>query len=396
MRVIWCLLLVTAAADGLSAVTRAREAAVRGDVPLAMVTLEEARSERLALAPAWSAILAALGRSRSAALLFFCELMYHDGIALKELEPETRALVEDLLPPEIFAAGSLLSRLAEDPRFQKRLLPPDETRCDGAKLWISCGKVRAVDCEDAATAREALREARSRGEPVVLRNAVVPPRWTRETLASLPFAVCRVAPTDAVSFVRESHPRVRDGEVAPPSVTVALSGGDAARRLDGEDEVVYVQTLAPRRLVDQVDLGFLDGAPIARLWASRSGVYSPLHYDAQDSHLVQVVGRKRVVLWPPHALPHLRPFPDDHPLARRCQVDVLDRPNARQTVLDSESAAVVATVARDAILGPGDAIWFPSHWAHHTVALSDDRHPEDPLLSISLSLREQDGRVVGA
>lgn len=391
-------ILVFAAVEAVatSAVVRARAAAQMDDLPRALSELEAARAAQCSgLTPAWSAILESLGRRRSPALLFFCELMYHDGIGVGDLDAETRAVVEDLLPVELAASDqSILSRLAKHPRFATRRLP--EKAHDGTTVWMTPSPVEDVDCAgDSQRAVEALRRARVRRSPVVLRNVGMHwnADWTLETLAECSHVVCRVSPSRAVAFCRESHPLVAGGIVAPPSVTVTLAGWDAARRLSRDDETLYVQALAHPRLMQDVnglDFAREDKGPplLARLWASKPGTSSPLHFDLQDSHLVQVVGYKRMVLWPPAALPYLDPYPDGHPLARRCRFDVL---GSTAPLLTSEAAPLVRDSAVEATLRPGDAIWFPRLWAHHTVALD-----HDSSLSISLSLREEDGRVVGA
>ena len=48
----------------------------------------------------------------------------------------------------------------------------------------------------------------------------------------------------------------------------------------------------------------------------------------------------------------------------------------------------VARGAVEAILEPGDALFFPADWAHHIESGGD--------LSVALSLREADGALVGA
>lgn len=402
----------------------AKEAARRGDLAGALGALEEARvaaqAEKSDLASAWSSIMVALAKLRSPALLFFCELMYHDGVRLYDLDDKAMTFVEALLPPEIIGVDDnerLLSVLANHPRFRHRRLPKVAKNevYDAEVLWTTCsGRVKEVHCAGSiAQARTALAEARHERRPVVLRDVGAHWRgldWTTETLADAfeTGAVCRLSPTHAVAFCRESHPEVASGRLTPPSITLTLPGTSAARRLLRTEETLYIQALAPRSLMCDVghlafarqDDGVRDASSTARVWASRTGVYSPLHFDAQDSHLIQLVGHKRLVLWPPSALEHLRPYESGHPLARRCQVDVLDRPDACKAFLrdaQPEAIPIVRDAALDATLGPGDAIWFPSYWAHHTVALRTHVHsPQQASLSISLSLREENGVIVGA
>ena len=52
-----------------------------------------------------------------------------------------------------------------------------------------------------------------------------------------------------------------------------------------------------------------------------------------------------------------------------------------------EAYALVKRGAVEALLEPGDALFFPADWAHHIESRGD--------LSVALSLREVDGALVG-
>ena len=52
-----------------------------------------------------------------------------------------------------------------------------------------------------------------------------------------------------------------------------------------------------------------------------------------------------------------------------------------------EAYELVKRGAVEALLGPGDALFFPADWAHHIESGGD--------LSVALSLREVDGALVG-
>ena len=69
-----------------------------------------------------------------------------------------------------------------------------------------------------------------------------------------------------------------------------------------------------------------------------------------------------MLLWPEAALDDLEPYPPEHPLARRLQLVIAgERPAAA-------SAAAVGDSALEAMLLPGDVLYFPARWAHHTEA----------------------------
>ena len=92
--------------------------------------------------------------------------------------------------------------------------------------------------------------------------------------------------------------------------------------------------------------------------------------------MLQVRGCKRMVLWPvATTTAALRPYPDDHPLARRLKVSILgDEPTAEAEDKVAQQAAVneIRRTALEAHLRPGDVIYFPSLWGHHTEAILPD------------------------
>ena len=111
-----------------------------------------------------------------------------------------------------------------------------------------------------------------------------------------------------------------------------------------------------------------------------------------------------MVLWPSTSLEALRPYDASSPLARRLRVDVrMDGMNAAEAALrrgderglpdgapgpsGAEAYEQVARGAVEAIIEPGDALFFPADWAHHIESRGD--------LSVALSLREVDGVLVG-
>ena len=67
-------------------------------------------------------------------------------------------------------------------------------------------------------------------------------------------------------------------------------------------------------------------------------------------------------------------------MARRCRLSLIDAPSESQ-------AKVVEEAALEAVLQPGDAIWFPANFAHHTESMGD--------LSVSLLIREIDAVALG-
>eukprot|EP00930_Biecheleria_cincta_P072025 TRINITY_DN59470_c0_g1_i1.p1 TRINITY_DN59470_c0_g1~~TRINITY_DN59470_c0_g1_i1.p1 ORF type:complete len:678 (+),score=100.39 TRINITY_DN59470_c0_g1_i1:73-2034(+) len=97
-------------------------------------------------------------------------------------------------------------------------------------------------------------------------------------------------------------------------------------------------------------------APSLRI--SHEGAVTALHYDMEDSMLVQLEGAKEVLLWPKSETSNLYPYPPTHFMFRRTLADpeFLDPVNLPN--FDLEAANFI-------FLGPGDALYWPAGWAHH-------------------------------
>jgi len=92
------------------------------------------------------------------------------------------------------------------------------------------------------------------------------------------------------------------------------------------------------------------------LWVAVNGSCSPLHYDLSEGVLVQVVGTKRVTLFPPSA--QLYPYPVDHPHDRQSSIPDIHRVNRKQFPLFDERMAVKGE------LRAGQALFIPFGWWH--------------------------------
>lgn len=155
-----------------------------------------------------------------------------------------------------------------------------------------------------------------------------------------------------------------------------------------EDERCYMQALAPYEMMRQIDFSFFtsdsEKMPITlgRLWVSAPGTVSPLHFDATDSYLCQIQGKKRILLWPAKVLHELDPYPADHVQARRLQVDITGaKAPTDERVLKAASEAI------EVILEPGDVVFFPAEWAHHTEAVESINNEGLVEPSISIAFR---------
>lgn len=202
----------------------------------------------------------------------------------------------------------------------------------------------------------------------------------------------RASPSNLFVFCRSTHPLIASGAFSPPSVTCTMSESEFAARCvrrdtagdggpppvayPGGGERVYMQSRLPAGeclletwLARRPDVV---ATQRERVWVSTAGSVSALHYDASHSVLLQVAGRKRMILFPPETLPTLGVYPLGHPLVRRARVDLSEaRARANELLFDDfwSLAALGATGAQEVVLEPGDACTFPPGWAHYTETL---------------------------
>jgi cupin-like protein len=94
------------------------------------------------------------------------------------------------------------------------------------------------------------------------------------------------------------------------------------------------------------------------LWFGPSGSVSPLHYDASQNLLVQVTGRKRVILFAPQDGSKLYAHQLTSKLSHFSRVNV-DAPDVKAFPKFAAARAFEAT------LEAGDALFIPSTWWHH-------------------------------
>ena len=98
------------------------------------------------------------------------------------------------------------------------------------------------------------------------------------------------------------------------------------------------------------------------------------HFDNDHNFFVQLLGTKRMVLWPPNETQHLCPYPRLHPLWHKSRVD-FERPSASHAACATygRSRAFALTVA------PGDVVYIPPFWWHTVETLRGS----GPALSLS-------------
>ena len=65
-----------------------------------------------------------------------------------------------------------------------------------------------------------------------------------------------------------------------------------------------------------VPYGFVQG-----IWISSAGCFTPIHYDNSDNVLMQLHGRKQVIIWRPDDVENLYLNAEDQPMDRQTQID---------------------------------------------------------------------------
>jgi hypothetical protein len=98
------------------------------------------------------------------------------------------------------------------------------------------------------------------------------------------------------------------------------------------------------------------------LWIGTSGNVTPLHYDAANNFLAQVVGRKRVHLFPP-SQSHLL-----YPNGTRQTANNTSRVSLLKPDYDKHPRFRDA-VAHECVLQPGEMLHIPPYWWHHVESL---------------------------
>ena len=99
------------------------------------------------------------------------------------------------------------------------------------------------------------------------------------------------------------------------------------------------------------------------LFAGSSHILYHLHYDHNPNLHVQLVGRKRFILFAPSDWPYLYPFPVHADFDRRSQLN-LDAPDTAAFPKWERARGLIVE------LEPGDVLYIPPLWWHHVQTLT--------------------------
>ena len=116
--------------------------------------------------------------------------------------------------------------------------------------------------------------------------------------------------------------------------------------------------LVATHMLDLVD----SSAAPARLWLGNA-ITTPAHVDESHNLACVVGGERRFLLYPPEAVSHLSVGPLGQGPAGT-PITLVD-PDATPTAPGQREAHALA---REALLGPGDAIYIPPLWWHHVAS----------------------------
>lgn len=172
------------------------------------------------------------------------------------------------------------------------------------------------------------------------------------------------------------------GSFQPPTKRLEMKFGefyDLMKKPLERDKRIYLQqglndTVGPQIVRDflQFNWKWVTGQQVRNNWGpltsnllliSEEGNVTPCHYDEQENFFAQVLGYKRVILFPPNLFECLYPYPVFHPHDRQCQVD-FENPDFKLFPKFRDAKG------QDAVLGPGDVLYLPSYWFHYFETLS--------------------------
>ncbi len=144
---------------------------------------------------------------------------------------------------------------------------------------------------------------------------------------------------------------------------VSASGGGNDLYLTAYNSAANQEALAPLAQDMRVLSAYLDQARPgdgAMIWIGPGGTFTPLHHDLTNNLLLQVIGRKKVVMAPPTATPDL--YNDVHVFS-----EVLDVTDPGLDLSRYERLKRVRF--HQFVLEPGDALFIPIGWWHQVAAL---------------------------
>ncbi|HMQ67793.1 MAG TPA: cupin-like domain-containing protein [Ignavibacteria bacterium] len=106
-----------------------------------------------------------------------------------------------------------------------------------------------------------------------------------------------------------------------------------------------------------------DKNKVRNLWIGGAGCVSPLHFDGSDNFLIQIKGKKEIILFHPDDDKYLYPNVHGPKTLRQISLIDLDNVDHKKFPLYEKSQAYKATIY------PGDILYIPLHWWHHVRSM---------------------------
>jgi lysine-specific demethylase 8/hypoxia-inducible factor 1-alpha inhibitor (HIF hydroxylase) len=133
--------------------------------------------------------------------------------------------------------------------------------------------------------------------------------------------------------------------------------------------------LADSKQFQSVETGLGLTAPVTdyNLWLGVGGHTTCLHCDAFDGILIQLIGMKRILLFPPQQLPNLYAFPiSSHLWAGSKRRASYSQVYPEQPDFDSFPRFRAALQQKsEVILNPGDVLFIPVGWWHEVISVGE-------------------------
>jgi hypothetical protein len=219
------------------------------------------------------------------------------------------------------------------------------------------------------SAEEFLDRYYAPGQPVVLAGEIE--HWPALAKWNPDYLSARIGPQEVTyQDERDSHPdferhkdnHTRRGRFDDFMQRITREAGNCAY-LTAYNAGPNATVLAPL----DADIGQLDkflATPAdghgGLIWIGPAGTFTPLHHDLTNNLLVQVVGRKRVVLAAASETPNL--YNDSHVFSRI--------PDVTDPAIDLSAFPRLADVTfHEVVLQPGEILYIPIGWWHQVEAL---------------------------
>lgn len=217
---------------------------------------------------------------------------------------------------------------------------------------------RLTDVEESLFYRDYYRVA-----PVLLQSFVHDSRactvWSPEYLESVVGEK-----TVQMNYCARELEKTTEGAVLATSQYFEVPFSKASELIQGSSEVVYFMMGQPIRkelpeLLEDLDFDelILRAEPLVstNLWFAAAGHLTPLHYDVYDNFLNQIIGRKKVTLFPPSDKEYLCSSSES-------MVNLFEPDHERFPQFQRATPI-------EFILEPGDTLYQPAGWFHQIESL---------------------------